>query len=306
MITVIGPNPAVDHILDVPGFVPGASWRSQSSLHVAGGKPMNVARTLRRLDVEVLLACPVGGKLDGSQLIAEACQHLGIELCALPIAPPIRTCVVLVDTENTTSSVINEPGPHLSAEEAGGYERLAMDSVCAGNLALGSGSLPPGIPTDFYGRVARCARERGIRLILDTTGEALVRALESRPWAVKVNGEEIVAATGAPNIEQAVADVTDQGVEHVVVTLGADGARYFGPDAALRISTAPVRTVNPVGSGDAFLAGLSAGLNQGYCWADALRLASAVGGLAASRFEPDIGPSPDLAPLLEQVKVSAQ
>jgi sugar/nucleoside kinase (ribokinase family) len=71
----------------------------------------------------------------------------------------------------------------------------------------------------------------------------------------------------------------------------------------VRASPAPVQALNPVGSGDAFLGGLAVGLVQGQGWPETLRLASAVAGLAASRFEPDVGPEPELGPLLDRVQV---
>jgi 1-phosphofructokinase family hexose kinase len=321
VITIIGPNLAVDHILDVPGFAAGRVWRSRYALHLAGGKPMNVARTLRRLGVEVRLISPLGGKRGEPQLMADACCELGVHLVSLPIASSIRTCVIVADSAQGAATVINELGPELSSEEAAAYERLMVDSLQGGELILASGSLPPGLPPNLYQRLVVLSSQRGARVIIDASGEVLQYAIMARPWAVKVNGEELMAVdntlsekgdcTGTQSESyspyyryvHAATALLARGVEHVVVTLGDNGALYIGQVGKLHISALPVRVVNPTGSGDVFLAGLAAELQRTDSWPDALRLASVVAGLAASHLEPDIGPNPDLKPLLAQVEM---
>jgi tagatose 6-phosphate kinase len=294
VITVIGPNPAVDYTLEVPGFRPGETSRSKSSLRAAGGKPVNVARTIHRLGGRARLVAPLGGAFGEAELIAEECRRLEIDLHALPIADSTRTCVIVVDPQNGSFSVINEPGPDITTEEAQAYEEMCVESLTSEAFALVSGSLPPGLSASFYAHIVAAARQSGAQLIVDASGEPLELALAATPWAVKVNAEEILAVTGDRSVETATDDLVGGGIEHVVVTMGGKGAVYTGAEGRIEIAPAPVRVVNPIGSGDAFLGALAVGLSQGKGWPDALRLAGAAAGLAASRFGQDIGPDADL------------
>jgi 1-phosphofructokinase family hexose kinase len=302
VITVIGPNPATDLILEVPAFAAGGVWRTRSALHLPGGKPVNVARTLRRLGRAARLVCPLGP----GQEVESCCWELGIELRALPISQPTRTCVIVADPETGTSTVVNEPGPELTPGEAEEYRRLVLDNLASATLVLGSGSLPRGMPGDLYAAVALACREAGVPFILDASGETLQTALEAGPSGIKVNEAELKAAAGAGTLDDAVGHARSRGVEHVVVTLGPDGGLYLGPEGKFRVSAPHIRAVNPTGSGDAFLGSLAAGLERRLPWTEALRLAVSAGSLTASRLEPDIGPDPDLQVLMDQIAVTPE
>jgi 1-phosphofructokinase family hexose kinase len=302
LICVIGPNPAIDYTLEVPNFAPGEVNRTGSTFRMAGGKPLNVTRTISRLGGSALLALPLGG--EGARLIGEAASELGIRLCVTPIAGQTRTAVIIADTANLAYSVINERGPQLSPNEAAGYEATATATIPLAAIVVASGSLPPGLPADFYARLARAAREQGRRFIVDASGQPLLQALQARPWAVKINRDELQECTGTIDPLQGTRDLLGRGLEHVIVTLGDQGAVYVGAAGQLRVSAAPIQLVNSVAAGDAFLGGLTVGLERGDSWAEALRLAAAVAGLAASKVGPDVGPNPEIRPLLERVQMS--
>lgn len=301
-VVVVGPNPAMDILLDVPAFAAGVSRRARGALHLAGGKPMNVARGLRRLGIDVTLASPLGGDLGPARLIGEACASLGIDLRPSPIAQETRTCVVVVDTDTGESTVVNEVGPDLSPNEAEAYVGLVADLPRPGDLVVASGSLPPGLPVDFYADLIDHARVTGARTVVDTSGEPLRAALENGPWAVKVNRDELLAVMPAASVEEAVRRLA-RTATHVVVTLGAAGSLYAGPDGLYRVTAAPVAAINPTGAGDAFLAGLAAGLARDEAWPQALALAGAAAALVSRRFGPDIGPHAGVADMARQIEV---
>lgn len=288
-MVVIGPNPARDVILEVPGFARDETQRARRTLHLAGGKPVNVARALRRLGIAATLVSPLGGDLGAARLIRETCAALDISLYRCEIAGETRTCVVIADTEAGEATVVNESGPHLSDEEAKAYYTLAAGLLRPGALSVASGSLPPGLPTDFYARLAARAQATGTRLIVDTSGDALRHALETGPWAVKVNGEELLAVTGGASVEGAACRLAKR-IPHVVVTLGPGGSVYAGTEGLIKIPAIPVAVANPIGAGDAFLAGLVAGLGGRRSWAEALGEAASTAALVCARLEPDIGP----------------
>lgn len=301
-VVVIGPNPAVDIILDVPGFRAGEVWRSGRSLHLAGGKPLNVARTLRRLGVKTTLVAPLGGKLGGRELILESCRDLGIQARTVGMEGEVRTCVIVADPSSGESTVINERGPELSEEEASAFQQLAESALGSAAIAVVSGSFPPGLPTSFAGSLVQRTRELDIPLLVDTSGAPLRAALEAGAWAVKVNRDEVTAATETGMLDDALAKIRSR-VQHVVVTMGAEGALYAGPEGMYRVTGPSIRAVNPIGAGDAFMAGLAAGLVRGETWREGLTLAASAAALVTSQFSPDIGPDPALQSLRDAVEV---
>lgn len=300
-VLVIGPNPAMDIVLETPGFRVGESQRARRSLHLAGGKPLNVARTLRRLGVPVRLVAPLGGRLGPREIILQAAADLGIDLTAVGIQGETRTCVIVADTATGQSSVVNELGPTLSDGEAAALRDAALGSIRPGDLVLLSGSLPPGVPVDLYAEMVIRGRSLGARAIVDTSGEPLRLALEADPWALKVNEEEIQAIAHGP-FSEALAQVAT-GDRHVVITRGREGSFYVGPEGTYAVPSLPLAAANPTGAGDAFLAGIAAGLVGGSSWPHALRLATAAAGLACSGLGPDIGPSPAIDETMRRVDV---
>lgn len=299
-VVVIGPNPALDVVLETPTFLSGTVNRATRALHLAGGKPIIVARTLRRLGVVVRVVSPLGGNMGPRHVIVDACMSLGIDLRVCDIQEETRICVIVADPETGESSVVNEPGPRLSDREAADYRRMVDEDLSVTGVALMSGSLPPGLGPDFYAWVTTRARQAGVPVIVDTSGEPLRLALEARPWAVKVNGHELLSVEGGSSVSDAARQLAAR-VEHVVVTLGAEGALYAGSEGLHRVGSARVPVTNATGAGDAFLAGLAAELVKGKSWLDALRMATAVSALVCDRLEPDIGSDPAVGAMLRIV-----
>ena len=285
----------------IPGFQSGRVWRSTESVHLAGGKPVNVARILRRLGIPATLVMPLGGST--GEFIGRACRELGIEVQAVSIEGETRTCVVVANPQDGTATVMNEPGPPLHEEAGAEFLMLSLEQLEPGGLILGSGSLPPGLSDEFYGHVAQEAHRLGAHFILDSSGPALARAIPTAPWAIKVNRDELLQVTGEGTEDQGIEVVLDAGVQHVVVTHGKEGAVYAGRSGRLKVPAANITPINPIGAGDAFLAGLAGGLWRDMPWPEALRLASATAGASAARFEPDIDPDPDLAALLTSIGI---
>jgi 1-phosphofructokinase family hexose kinase len=303
-ITIIGPNPAIDHTLQVPGFRLGEVHRTAVSIRGAGGKPVNVARTVRRLGEAALLVAPLGG--EGRRVIEGAASELDIVLWTTPIHAPTREAYIIVDSADGSCSVVNEEGPELSAREAGEFERLAVAALREGDPVVASGSLPPDLNRDFYGRLAAEARKLEARFILDTSGEALRLGLEGRPWCVKVNRHELADATGISDPREGAEALIAHGIEHVIVTLGVGGALYCSSTGAFHVTAAPVAALNPTAAGDAFMAGIAVELARGHGWEQALRLGSAAAALVTSQLGPDIGPNPEVEALVEAIQITAR
>lgn len=261
MILCLSPNPAVDRNLRLPRLQPGEVHRAQEVLLLPGGKGHNVARAVRTLGAEAHLVGLLAGA--SGRWIAERMpgEYVWFE-------GETRHCHLILSDEGVT--VLNEPGPAVPAQAW--EEFLAR----AGRLAAGAGavvlagSLPPGAdPAGLIGMIAACRD----RFFLDTHGPPLQAGLSAHPFAVKVNAREAEELTGSPDPRSLLA----LGPELAVVTHGAAGAVTVTATEGWRVESPPVEGVSPVGSGDAFLAGLAVGFVRRLSLADSLRLAAAAG-----------------------------
>jgi fructose-1-phosphate kinase PfkB-like protein len=182
-----------------------------------------------------------------------------------------------------------------------------MDGGDVAAVAL-SGSLPPGAPSDGFGRIAAIARSGAVPVLADTYGPALTAVLAEQPTIVKVNAEEAATATGItvvgpPSATNAARALRDAGAAAAVVTLGVDGAIVASDQGVTRLVPPEVRGPYPVGSGDAFLGGLAVGIARGDDLVESARLGMAAG--IANALVPGAGEldADAIAPIVEGITV---
>lgn len=179
------------------------------------------------------------------------------------------------------------PGPALSGHETEAIEAAIADAIGEGDHVLASGSLPIGIPTDFYGRIAAIAEHAGARLMLDTHGEALERALGRNLFMIKPNWRELDALVGAERElgdpsrrEDAARLVADGRAQVVALTEGELGAFVASAEGSFEITPPEVPAISPVGGGDAFAGATLLALSRGDGLEEACRLGSAAAAAA--------------------------
>ncbi len=287
MICTLTPNPSLDRTLAVDALVPGGVHRSAAPTVEAGGKGINVSRALTRAGFDSLALVPCDGSVDQGFLDLLTKAEVPFETIAAP--GPIRSNVTVIETDGRTTK-INEPGVGVSDEVV---ERI-LDACVAACLALaadrtwlaGCGSLPPGMNSQFYARLADRAMKAGLRTAIDTSGPGLRHLLDARCTVVKPNRRELEEMLGvsvttigeAVSVSRSVvaeaSGLEGRGPQNMLVSLGSDGALLVSPDQVIhgRLLSAEVR--NTVGAGDSLLAGLLAG-SQG-------QPAGGVGGLDAA------------------------
>jgi tagatose 6-phosphate kinase len=282
-IVCVTPNVSVDRTFVVPRLVPSAVQRTDRTLAAAGGKGLNVARSLVVLGHRPLAVGMIGGHV-GSHVAALAHQE-GIDARWTGIRGETRTCVVIVSWETGTATVVNEAGPAVSADEWSVFERAVLEEAERAGAVCLCGSLPPGVPAERYGSlVARLRAEgpRGRPVFVDAHGDALASAVGARPTAVKINAEEAAALLGREIVTlddtvSAAAEIGATGVPQVVVTFGGAGAVLAHSGGVFRAQPPDVDVVSPVGSGDAFLAAYVAAQVEGAGPVAALRRGAAAG-----------------------------
>jgi 1-phosphofructokinase family hexose kinase len=272
-------NPSIDKLFEVQRLVRGDIHRPLGFVQTAGGKGFNVARAVRALDADVTAIALLRG-------------HAGRWLSEQLAAEGVRGEFVWTHGENRSSLSVadRETGGLTEFYEHGSEVPTAswaeLMEATARHLAPGawltiSGSLPLGAPEAAYRDLVAEARSAGVRVALDSEGERLRLALEAKPDIVKVNAAEAGDLLGIPTARRDEAIAAAQKLREMsggeghagLVTRGAEGVVLAAPDGVLYEAMLYVRGRYPVGSGDAFLAGLVAGLDRGSEWEDALRLA---------------------------------
>ena len=270
MITCVAPNPSIDKLFRVERLQPGRIHRPTSFLQVPGGKGLNVARAAAALGADVRAVALLGGH--AGRWIAD---ELGVPLTAVWHRGETRTCLSVADDETRSLTEFYEAGMPVSATEWDSFVARVIDAAATTRWTTISGSLPPGAPDEGYEQLAAADH-----LAVDTA--VLGRAC---PALVKVNAVEAAILTGVPvgSIAEALSAARKLrqrigGDGHAAaVTCGGDGAVLVTPDGVAWRGKLSAEGRYPVGSGDAFLAGLVTALAKDEPWDGALRAALGAG-----------------------------
>ncbi len=282
-LVAVALSPAIDKIAAVDRLLPGTIHRPRVLAAVAGGKAANVARAANKLGLPGTLVAVLGGH--AGAWYREALEARGIGLHAVDVPGETRTCLSVLDEADGALTEFYEAGGTLGPSVWTRIETALRDALGADGgdaLVVLAGSLPPGVPIDAYARLGRLAAATGARVAVDVGGAPLEAALEASPWLVKVNAAEAGVSDSVDGRIECLAAgrrLLAAGAGNVIVTRGTAGAVLVGPDGAWEGTAVPAdaRGRYPVGSGDAFLAGLAAGVARGLSLPAALPLAAACG-----------------------------
>lgn len=303
MIVTLTANPSLDRTVALPGpLLRGEVQRAVSVRQESGGKGVNVSRALAASGLKTIAVLP-GGETDP---VLAGLRDGDVPFAALPIGDPLRSNVALTEPGGVTTK-INEPGPVLSDDQQEALIGLLLDQSRGASWVVLAGSLPPGVPADFYATVTRRLRSLNDgndapRIAVDSSGAPLAAVVSGdasgKPDLLKPNAEELAelaAAAGfatdksAEELEAdpeaaaaAAAAVVRSGVGAVLATLGSKGAVLVTADGAWLATHPPVNAVSTVGAGDSSLAGYLLAASRGAAPADCLRQAVAHGAAAAS------------------------
>jgi tagatose 6-phosphate kinase len=284
VIVTVTLNAALDLTYEAPRLAWGHVNRVEAVHARAGGKGINVARTLHQLGHEAVVTGLAGGHTGAA--IRTELRHAGLTDRLLPMACESRRTVTAVSREDGAVTAFNEHGPAVSPDEWARFADAFASFLPGADAVVLSGSLPRGIPDAAYAELARACAHYDVPAFVDASGDALLAALEARPALVKPNREEVAAVLGEAPADhdgglRAARTLCERGAEAVVVSLGEDGLCALTPEGAWR-ATVPRVAGNPVGAGDAVVAALAAGLVDGLPWPERLRRAAATGAAAVA------------------------
>lgn len=306
MIYTLTLNPALDKELTVPEIAFDTVLRASAERVDFGGKGFNVSRTLAALGLESVALGFVGGTT--GTLIANGLSELGIGTDFVEIRNGTRTNISIVSQSQSYHLKVNEAGPTISPDE----KSLMLDKIRSlaqpGDWWVLSGSLPPGLESSIYADIIDLIQAAQAHAILDTSGEPLQLGCAVGPFLVKPNAVEAEHLTGLPvssptETAAAIASIHGMGVANVLVSLGKAGALLSDGQQRWLATPPVIKERNPIGAGDASVAGLIWGLSQGAELSEALRWSMACGAAAASTAGTADVSKAEVEALLEQVKI---
>jgi 1-phosphofructokinase family hexose kinase len=305
MIITVTPNPALDRTLTVPAIVFDDMVRASESRLDLDGKGVNVSKALRALGLPTVIMGFAGGP--AGEMLERGLRELGFAADFTRVAGETRTNTMIVDAASARYVKANEPGPTLRADELAAFYAQARGRLAPGDTWILSGSLPPAAPDGFYAELVALIHSSGARALLDTSGEPLRLGCAARPYLVKPNADEAQALTGEPidgdaAALRAAASFLDRGAELVALSLGAQGLLLAARGQAVRARPPRVRALNPVGAGDALLAGVAWALEQRLDLAELARWGVASGTAAAMRVGTDSAARPEIEAIYAQVQ----
>lgn len=304
-------NPALDLTVNLDTLHPGAVNRSLGASRHAAGKGLNVAQVLADLGHKVT----VGGFLGAANAppFETLFARRGFVDAFIRVPGETRSNIKLAERSGRVTD-LNGPGPQVEAEHR---EALLeqLEHLAPGHDALVvAGSLPLGVSPAWFGALLGRLKTLGLPLALDSSGAALRAGLAVTPWLIKPNEEELAEAcdltdqNGEPDgqaLAMAVVRLREQGIEHVLLSRGAQGVSWYGPGIALQARPPRVEVRSTVGAGDSLLAATLHGLLEGWPAERTLRLATAVAAQAVTQLGFGIHDREQLARLEAGVVLSA-
>ncbi|KPC79662.1 1-phosphofructokinase family hexose kinase [Streptomyces sp. NRRL S-4] len=276
MILTVTLNTALDLTYAVPALVPHTSHRVGEVAERPGGKGVNVARVLSALGHDAVVTGFAGGATGAVLRDLLGALPDGPADALVPVAGNTRRTIAVVDRSTGDTTQLNEPGPHIGADEWAAFLRTYGELLPAADAVALCGSLPPGVHVGAYADLIRLARACGVPALLDTGGEPLRRGIAARPDLVKPNADELAQLTGAREPLRATHDARRRGARSVVTSLGPDGLLAVTPDGIWRAAPPSAVRGNPTGAGDSVVAGLLSALAEGLGWQDRLTRAVAL------------------------------
>ncbi len=254
-------NPAIDRIISVDRLAFEDRSYINSSGESAGGRGINSSCVIHSFGGDTLAVLTSGG--DVGQRLERHLTRCGIPIALVPIARETRTNLTITDKHGLTVN-LNEAGPELTKDEAAKAERAVEDALGRARWLMICGSLPPGVPSSFYGALVSMARRKKVKTFLRAGGDALAQGVEQRPTVAALNQQEAERLLGRNLLTRthwldAAQRIRAMGPDAVVLSLGSRGAVGAYADGLMEALPPRVDAVCPIGAGDA--------LSAAYVWA---------------------------------------
>ncbi|SRR6266545_1029028 len=270
---IAGPNLTTDRTLRIDELRPGEVLRFSTATITPGGKGVNVARVAGAMSFPAVLVALAPGRTGTA--VAELLGDEGLHVVPVKTGGEVRAASVILEDDGRVT-VLNEPGPAVESGEWDTYERAVEANMPGHGFLVCIGSLPPGSPLDAYARLVRLARSQRLRALVDASGAQLAAALKAGPDMATPNLAEVEGLVGTeslpvddsspdvrPRALDAGSELIARGAGTALVTVGAAGLAVVAAAERWWVEAPHVERRNPIGAGDALVAGLVGALERG-------------------------------------------
>ena len=275
-------NPALDKNTSVEKLEPEKKLRCNNPDVAPGGGGVNVSRALHNLGIPSTAMYLAGGFT--GKYFTDLLTQQGITTNVIEVKDELRENIIVVDESNNKQYRFGMEGAEVRETEWRKALQLLIDEDF--DVVVASGSLPPGIPTDFYKQLAKIVNAKKAKLVIDTSGAALKDAMDEGVFLIKPNINELASLYGKEDLKKKDADKAAKEIiakgycEVIVVSLGADGAMLVTKDECHTVNAPDVDKKTTVGAGDSMVAGIIAALHKSFSWKEVLQYGVAAGSAA--------------------------
>lgn len=265
MIVTVTMNPAIDKTADLVKLEVGSLNRLKNVLMDAGGKGINVSKTIKALGGETIACGLIGGS--GGVVIEKVLQEQNIKSDFIKIGNETRTNLKIVE-ENGFVTELNEPGPLVSEEEIKKLMDKLMSYAGENTWFVLAGSIPNGVDKGIYKTITEMVKQKGAKVFLDADGELFVNSLDGAPNIIKPNRSELEEyfhkdyRVDEKELVEMGKKLLDKGIEMVAISLGQMGALFLTREKVMKCPGLKVDAHSTVGAGDAMVAALTFGLSE--------------------------------------------
>lgn len=301
MIYTVTFNPAIDYVITVDDFKAGLINRVASEEKFAGGKGINVSRVLNNVGIKSKALGFVGGFT--GKFIIDSLESQGVETDFIEISGDTRINVKLKSKEETE---INGSGPVIKDKDLNKLFKIVEDLTSNDYLVL-SGNVQKSVPSDIYARLQKKCASNNVKVVVDTTGDALVATLANKPFLIKPNNHELgeifnKELTDTDEIIEYAKKLIVMGAQNVIISMAERGALLICESGVYHATPANGKVQNSVGAGDSVIAGFLAKYSQSNDIIEAFRWGATSG--SATAFSKDLCKKEDIEHYLAQVIVN--
>lgn len=301
MIYTVTLNPSIDYVIYPNEEIKlGELNRFDKNGKFPGGKGINVSRILKELDKKSVALGFLGGFT--GEFINHKLAELAIETQFIKVDEDTRINVKIKGADETE---INGTGPYVDADKQAAL-LVQMDKLTADDVVILSGSKPSSLPVNFYQTLIKHIAEKNASFVIDTTGKELMESLGMHPLLAKPNIHELESlySVKIENNEELIhygKDLISKGAEHVIVSMGKEGAVLFTGEAVYHGKAEPGKLVNSVGAGDSMVAGFVGTYQDSKDPVEAFRYSLACG--SATAFNEDLATKADIQTILNTITI---
>lgn len=302
MIYTLTLNPSIDYIVHVDNLETGKVNRTSMDTKFPGGKGINVSRVLSNLGVENVALGFLGGFT--GKFIEDSLQELGINTDFVKVAGDTR---INVKVKSNKETEINGAGPDINEAELTTLLNK-LSNLKTGDILVLAGSIQKTLPSDLYLRIQREVASHGAKVVVDTSGEALVEAIKNKPFLIKPNNHEIeeifnVKINSRDELIAYGKKLMDMGAENVIISMAGDGALLICSEGVFFGNAPKGEVKNSVGAGDSLVGGF---LAKYYETQDLLKsFKNGIASGSASAFSMDLCTKEDVEKLLPVININS-